>query len=383
MKGSERSYPPLAPDGRILMGPGPSNLPPEVRQALAQPLWGHLDPRFLALMDEVKEMLRRTLRTENRLTLPISGTGSAGMEAALVNFVAPGEEVVVGVNGVFGERMAEVAARCGAHVIAMEAPWGEVIPPWRILDALDRHPRVSLVGVVHAETSTGIEQPLEEIGQACQERETLFLVDGVTSLGGIPLEVDAWGIDICYSATQKCLSVPPGLAPLTVSPRAVDRLRRRERIQSWYFDLRLIENYWGSERAYHHTAPVSLIYALREGLRLVLEEGLEARWERHREMGSLLRAELAELGFTPFGDPEHALPVLTAVHPPSGLDEGAVRSQLLEEYGIEVGGGLGETAGKIWRIGLMGEGCRRERVLLLLSSLKDLLENPLATGRAV
>jgi alanine-glyoxylate transaminase / serine-glyoxylate transaminase / serine-pyruvate transaminase len=362
----------MAFSDRILMGPGPCNPYPEVMAAFARPVLGHLDPEFLALLDETGDRLRAVFRTVNPLTFPVSGTGSAGMEAAFVNVVRPGEVVVVGVNGVFGARMCDVAARCGAEVVRVDVEWGRAIDPEQLLDA---HPAPNIIAVVHAETSTGVRNDVDGLADA--KGDALVLLDCVTSLGGIPVEIDAWGVDIAYSGTQKCLGVPPGLAPLTVSPRAVERVV--ETPQSWYLDLNMIKRYVGGEgaRAYHHTAPISMVYALHAGLGAILDEGLERSWERHAECGSLLQQGLVQLGFDLFAQEGHRLPELTTVwvpeRLPSGMDEAAVRRTLLERYGIEVGGGLGAYAGKVWRIGCMGHTARPRNVTLLLGALAEIL----------
>lgn len=359
---------------RLLMGPGPSLVHPRVLQAMAAPLVGHLDPAFLQFMDEIQAQLRRVFKSENRLTIAVSGTGSAGMECALVNLIEPGDAVVVGVNGVFGTRMQSIVERCGGRPVPVYAPWGQIIEPEAIRRALRQAGPVKAVAVVHAETSTGVQQPLEEIGRLCHEAETLFIVDAVTSLGGIPVEVDAWGIDACYSGTQKCLSCPPGLAPLTMSDRACAALARRKApCQSWYLDLSLVMNYWSdSKRTYHHTAPISMLYALHEALQLVLEEGLDSRFARHRRQRQALLAGLAALGIQPLPPAAHRLPTLQCVTVPEGLDEGALRRELLNEFHIEIGGGLGPLQGKVWRIGLMGESATRANVEALLTALEAL-----------
>jgi alanine-glyoxylate transaminase/serine-glyoxylate transaminase/serine-pyruvate transaminase len=335
--------------------------------ALGRPVLGHLDPEFLALLDETCERLRRVFRTSNGLTVPISGTGSAGMETAFVNVVRPGDVVVVGVNGLFGERMCDVAARCGAEVVPVAADWGRAIDPSRLLAA---HPSPAVIAVVHAETSTGVRNDIEPLG--AEKGEALLLVDCVTSLGGIAVEVDAWGVDIAYAGTQKCLGVPPGLAPLTVSDRARERLV--ERPQSWYLDLGMISRYMDSgSRTYHHTAPISMIYALHAGLGAVLDEGLDDAWARHRSCGEALQSGLEKLGLELFAEDGHRLPQLTSVSAPSGIDERAVRARLLADYGIEIGGGLGELAGRGWRIGCMGHTARMRNVTLLLAALEEVL----------
>lgn len=364
---------PLSPPKRRLMGPGPSDVSPRVLQAMATPLVGHLDPAFLQIMDEIRAMLRAVMRTANELTFALSATGSAGMEACVVNLIEPGDEIVIGVNGVFGTRMCDVAERAGARVHRVEAPWGEIITPEAIAGALD-HCRPKAVAVVHAETSTGVRTPLEEIGGLARQAGALFLVDAVTSLAGIDLRVDEWGIDALYSGTQKCLSCPPGLSPVTFSVRAVEAMsRRRSKCQSWYLDSALLRSYWGQERAYHHTAPITMNYALHEALRIVLEEGLDARFARHRRVHERLRDALEAMGFSFLVAPEHRLPQLNAVRVPEGIDEAAARRRLLEEFGIEIGGGLGALRGKIWRIGLMGESATGEHVDSLLDALRRVL----------
>lgn len=356
------------------MGPGPCNPYPEVTEALTRPMLGHLDPEFLSLLDETNARLRTVLHTENELTFPVSGTGSAGMEAAFVNVVAPGDTVVVGVNGVFGERMCDVATRCGAEVVRVEAEWGRPLDPQAVLDA---HPAPKLIAVVHAETSTGVRNDVACIGSG--KGDALLLVDCVTSAGGIPVEIDAWNVDLAYSGTQKCLGVPPGLAPFTASERVLDALL--ERPQSWYLDLNMIARYvtGAGARAYHHTAPVSMIFGLHAGLGAILDEGLQASWDRHRECGEALQAGLQALGWELFAEEGHRLPQLTSVwvpldRLPAGMDEAGARRALLERHGIEVGGGLGAFAGKVWRIGCMGHTARMRNVTLLLAALDELLE---------
>jgi alanine-glyoxylate transaminase/serine-glyoxylate transaminase/serine-pyruvate transaminase len=351
---------------RVLMGPGPSNPYPEVMQALARPVLGHLDPEFLALLDETCDRLRAVFRTTNPLTLPISGTGSAGMEAAFVNVVDPGDVVAVGVNGLFGERMCDVAARCGAEVVRVDEEWGRALAPDRLLDA---HPSPKVIAVVHAETSTGVRNDIAPLGAA--KGDALLLVDCVTSLGGIPLETDKWGIDIAYSGTQKCLGVPPGLAPLTVSERARERFVARS--QSWYLDLTMIGDYVGSSRKYHHTAPVSMVYALHAGLGVLLDEGLEASWARHEACGRALEQGLQKLGLELLAQEGHRLPELTTVWLPDGFDEATARRRLLTDYGIEVGAGVGPFGGRAWRIGCMGHTARARNVALLLRALEEVL----------
>lgn len=364
----------LTPPSRLLLGPGPSMVHARVLRAMSTPLIGHLDPAFLVIMNEVQSLLRRTFRTENPFTIAVSGTGSAGMEALLVNVIEPGDAVIVGVNGVFGTRMAAIVDRCGGKAIRVEAPWGRIIEPDAIAGALRRAAPVKAVALVHAETSTGAQQPLPDIGRLCREHDALFIVDAVTSLGGVPLDVDAWHIDACYSGTQKCLSCPPGLAPVTLNERALGAVRRRTTpCQSWYLDLSLVADYWTEgKRAYHHTAPISMIYALREALRLVAEEGLDARWRRHRLHSDALLAGLAPLGLTPFAQEGHRLPSLNCVALPDHVEDGPVRAALLNEFGIEIGGGLGPIQGKVWRIGLMGESATRTNVFALLGALEEI-----------
>ena len=363
------------PEARLLLGPGPSPVSERIRKALAQPTIGHLDPQFLTIMDEVNEGLRLVFGTENAMTFPVSATGSAGMEAALVNVLEPGDTAIVGINGVFGTRMAEICRRAGAEVVPVEAPWGSIIPEAMVLEALDTHPEARVVAIVHAETSTGVWQPLEAIGKALRDRETLLVVDAVTSLGGIPVAADAVGIDVCYSGTQKCLGVPPGLAPITFSQKAMDRIHARKApCQSWYLDVTLIAGYIGSERAYHHTAPINMIYGLHQALADIRAEGLEARFTRHEAVGARLQSELVSRGFGLFAEEGHRLPQLTSATLPEGLAEGPLRRRLLEEHGIEVGGGLGPGKGKLWRIGLMGHGASDQSVDRLLAAVDLLLE---------
>ena len=358
---------------RILLGPGPSMVHPRVLRVMATPMVGYLDPQFLEVMDDVQALLRSLFRTSNPLTLPISGTGSAGMEAALFNFLEEGDPVLVCVSGFFGARMVEIAGRCRASVARVDVPWGEAVPPWKVDEALRAHP-AKVVALVHGETSTGVQQPLEEIATAVHRHGALFLVDTVASLGGVPVPVDEIGIDVCYTGSQKCLSVPPGLAPITVSPRAMDVLSSRKTpVQSWYLDLSLIRKYWSSERVYHHTAPIGLNYGLREALRMVHEEGMANCFERHSRTAALLWDGLEGLGLKLIVPTEYRLPSLTTVQVPEGVDELAVRRQLLQEYNIEIAGGLGAFKGKAWRVGLMGYSCRSENVLALLGALERIL----------
>lgn len=356
------------------MGPGPSDVHPRVLQAMATPLVGHLDPEFLQIMDDIKGFAQATFQTKNELTFVVSAPGSAGMETCLVNLLEPGDTAVICVHGVFGGRMADIVERSGAQVVKVEAPWGEPIDPQQVQDALQTcSPK--LVAIVHAETSTGVLQPLEEISAMVHDAGALFVVDAVTSYCGTDLKVDDWNIDAIYSGTQKCLSAPPGLSPISFSERAVQVLDNRStKVQSWFLDLTMVKNYWsGAKRAYHHTAPISAMYALHEAYRIVLEEGLENRFARHRTNHLLLKTELEKLGFEYLVAEGYRLPMLNAVKVPSGMDEGAIRKKLLNDYNIEVGGGLGKFAGKLWRIGLMGESCTSGHVDTLISALKEVL----------
>jgi len=366
----------MAMADRVLMGPGPSNPYPEVMAALGRPVLGHLDPQFLELLDETCERLRQVMQTANPLTLPVSGTGSAGMEASFVNLVRPGDVVVVGVNGLFGERMCEVAGRLGAQVVRVDAPWGEPLDPAEVLAA---HRAPTIIALVHAETSTGVRNDVDEV--AAGKGDALVLVDVVTSLAGIRVDVDGWGIDVAYGGTQKCLGVPPGLAPFSASSSA--RRRFVERPSSWYLDMGLIARYVespavaGPARTYHHTAPVSMVYALHAGLGVALDEGLDALWARHEMCGRLLQDGLEAMGLELVARKGHRLPELTTVRVPAelpdGLDEAGVRRRLLEHYGIEIGGGVGPMAGSVWRIGCMGHTARPRNVTLLLAALGEVL----------
>jgi alanine-glyoxylate transaminase/serine-glyoxylate transaminase/serine-pyruvate transaminase len=362
------------PPQRLLMGPGPSNVAPSVLQAMAAPLVGHLDPVFVKMMDDIKVMLREVFQTKNEMTFPVSGTGSAGMEFCFVNLIEPGDEVVIGVNGVFGGRMVDVAERCGAKVTRVEAPWGQIIEETQIANVFkDRRPK--LVAIVHAETSTGALTPVEKISRLSHDAGALFLLDTVTSLAGCPVRIDDWQVDAVYSGTQKCLSCPPGLSPVSLSPRALEvATRRQKKVQSWYLDVNLLASYWGQERAYHHTAPISMNYALHEALRLVLEEGLESRWRRHERMHGLLRNGVEALGLRITSQEGHQLWQLNAISVPDGVDEAAVRRKLLNDYGIEIGAGLGPLKGKIWRVGLMGETATEGNVNRFLSALRECLK---------
>ena len=364
------------PAERILLGPGPSPVPSRVLRALGAPTLGHLDPQYLTIMDEVCEMLRQVFRTKNALTFPVSGTGMAGMECIAVNLIEPGDEAIVCVNGVFGGRMKDVMERCGATVHAVEAAWGDVITLDQIAAALEQHPKAKIVGIVHAETSTGAHQPLEGFADLVHSKGALLVVDAVTSLGGHELRVDDWGIDAIYSGTQKCLSCPPGLAPVSFGDRALAVMdARKTKVQSWYLDVSMLRKYYtggGGGRVYHHTAPINMTYALHEALNIVLEEGLEARVARHEKMHLRLRAGLEAMGISYI--PKRSLYSLNCISIPAGADDAGTRKRLLEEYGIEIGAGLGVMAGKAWRIGLMGHGSTVRNVDLVLTALREVLK---------
>lgn len=365
----------LAPTTRTLLGPGPSEVPPRVLAAMGYPLLGHLDPEFVALMDETQSLLRQVMRTQNQLTLAVSGTGSAGMEAVVVNLIEPGDKMLVCVNGVFGGRMVDVAERAGAVVTAIERPYGEAFDPEEVRAAI-KQVRPKVVGIVHAETSTGVLQPVEEIARIAHEHGALIALDTVTSLAGVPVEIDGWEIDAVYSGTQKCLSCPPGLAPVSFSPRAVEAIQKRtHKVQSWYLDMTMIMRYWGSDRFYHHTAPISMNYAFRESLALVLEEGLEARFARHLRNHRALKAGLSALGIAYVPAEGFQLPQLNCIRIPEGIEDVPVRKRLLEQWGIEIGGGLGALKGKAWRIGLMGHSSRPANVTLVLAALETCLRD--------
>ncbi len=363
------------PTARFLMGPGPSDVNPRVLKAMATPLVGHLDPQFIQIMDEVKEMTRKLFQTSNQVTSVISATGSAGMETCFVNLLEPGDEALVCVNGVFGNRMCDIVERCGAKLIRVDTPWGKSIDPAQVKEALKKS-KPKIVAIVHAETSTGVLQPLEEISKMTHAAGALFLVDAVTSLGGTQVKVDDWGIDAIYSGTQKCISAPPGLSPVSFSPQAIEVMdKRKTKVQSWYLDMSMIRNYWaGAKRAYHHTGPISMVYAIHEALRIVLEEGLENRFERHCRNHQILKDGLEAMGFEFLVEAKYRLPMLNAIKIPEGVNDLDVRNRLLNEYNIEVGAGLGEFAGKVWRIGLMGESCTRNHINMVLSALKQILE---------
>ena len=365
--------PALDPPRRTLMGPGPSGADPSVLAAMGLPILGHLDPEFMRIMDECQTMMRRVFRTANDVTLATPGTGTSGMEAAVMNLLQPGDRAVVGICGYFGERIAQMAARTGAEVTRVTAPWGSPIAPDDVERALREGP-ARLVAVVHAETSTGVRQPVEPVARLAREAGALLLLDCVTSLGGEPVDVDAWGVDAAYAGTQKCLSAPPGAAPLTLSPAAWSAVQARETpANSWYLDLGLLEAYWDSRRAYHHTSPISMTYALHRALALVLEEGLQARWARHERHGRALQRGLEAMGLALHADAAHRLSVLTTVRIPEGVDDAPVRRALLDRFGIEIGGGLGDLRGRVWRVGLMGESSTPGNVLYFLASLGALL----------
>jgi alanine-glyoxylate transaminase/serine-glyoxylate transaminase/serine-pyruvate transaminase len=359
---------------RLLMGPGPSDVNPRVLEAMGRPTLGHLDPQFLAILNDIRAMLQAVFQTRNQLTLAVSGTGSAGMETCVVNLIEPGDKMLVCIGGVFGMRMKDVAERAGANVTAIEVPWGQVFTAEQVATAIREHGPFKVVGIVHAETSTGAAQPIEPISQLVHDAGAMLLVDTVTSLAGMEVDVDGWRIDACYSGTQKCLSCPPGISPVTFSAAAEQAIaNRKTKVCSWYLDMNMVRQYWGSERLYHHTAPINMIYGLHEALRIVLEEGLKNRWQRHHQMHCQLKRGLEELGFTYLADPRHQLPMLNAVALPAGLDDAAGRKRLLDDFGIEVGAGLGAYKGKAWRIGLMGESATQRHVSALLDALRKML----------
>jgi alanine-glyoxylate transaminase/serine-glyoxylate transaminase/serine-pyruvate transaminase len=363
----------IDPGERVLMGPGPSNVPARVMQAMSAPCIGYMDPYLLSIMDETQSLLRFVFQTENPLTIPVSGTGSAGMETCLVNLIEPGEEVVVGVNGFFGARLGDIVRRLGGHLIRVDADWGRAIDPEAVRKAIQgRSPK--LVAVVHAETSTGVCQPLEDIASIAHNVGALLLVDMVTSLGGMDVALDSIGIDAAYSGSQKCISCPPGLAPISLSPAALKTLEsRRNPAVSFYLDMSMVRSYWSAERKYHHTPPINMIYALREALRIVAEEGLEVRFARHQLNHRALVAGIESMGLTMLVPEAERLPMLNAIRIPEGADDAKVRKALLGDFGIEIGGGLADLRGKIWRVGLMGHTSRRKNVFLLLSALETVL----------
>ncbi len=360
----------------LLMGPGPSNCDPRVLRAMSEPTLGHLDPGFLAIMTETMDLLRSVFQTSNQLTLAMSGTGSAGMETSVVNMLEPGDRAIVCVHGVFGERLADAAARCGAEVTVVEAPRGEPVDPSKVRETLDRVKGAKLLGIVHAETSTGVLQPMADIVEMCKAHGMLVLVDAVTSLGGVPVDVDRSGFDFVFSGTQKCLSCPPGLSPITLNENALKVLNSRKTgVRSWYLDLTMIQRYWGHERFYHHTAPVNMIYALHEALSIIEEEGVKERFKRHAANSAALAAGLEAMGLKLLVASGYRLPSLTTVIIPEGIDDVPVRKRLLADYSIEIGGGLGALKGKIWRVGLMGHTSRRRNVILFLSALGTILRS--------
>ncbi|MEH1782868.1 MAG: alanine--glyoxylate aminotransferase family protein [Nostoc sp.] len=364
---------PLEIPSRLLLGPGPSNAHPTVLQAMNTSPVGHLDPTFLALMDEIQSLLRYVWQTENSLTIAVSGTGTAAMEATIANAVEPDDVVLIGVTGYFGNRLVDMAGRYGADVRTITKPWGQVFNLDELQTALKNH-RPAILALVHAETSTGARQPLEGVADLCREFGTLLLVDTVTSLGGVPLFLDAWGVDLAYSCSQKGLGCTPGASPFTMSARAVEKLQQRQtKVANWYLDMSLLGKYWGTERTYHHTAPINLYYALREALRLLAEEGLANSWQRHQKNVEYLWEGLENLGLSLHVEQEYRLPTLTTVRIPAGVDGKAIARQLLNEHNIEIGGGLGELAGLVWRVGLMGFNSRKESVDQLLAALRQIL----------
>jgi alanine-glyoxylate transaminase / serine-glyoxylate transaminase / serine-pyruvate transaminase len=380
-------FPELKPPARVLLGPGPSNVHPRVIKAMLSPVLGHLDPDFIKVMEGVKKLLRIVFRTSNEISFPISGTGSAGMEAAMANLIEDGDEVVVGAAGVFGQRLADIGERLGAKVHRVEAEWGRIVEPEQIEKALKEAKNPRLVALVHAETSTGVHQPVEDVGKLAHRYGAMFVMDAVTSLGCMPVETDRWEVDVCYSCTQKGIGAPPGLAPVTFSARAMEAVRKRKhKCRSWYLDVAMIEQYWGPTRVYHHTAPITMNYALYEALRMIVEEGLEARWKRHVANAAAIQAGLAGMGLEMAAQEGYWLPQLAAVRVPKGIDEAKVRAELLRLFNIEVGAGLGPFKGKVWRIGLMGESSRRENVMLILNALEEILGSmghEVARGKAL
>ncbi len=363
------------PPQRMLMGPGPSDVNPRILEALARPTIGHLDPMFIKMMDELKELLRYAFQTRNEVTIPISAPGSAGMETAFVNLVEPGDKVIVCCNGVFGKRMVENVQRCGGEAVIVEDPWGRAVDPAKVEATLKAHPDAKILAFVHAETSTGALSDAATLAALASKYNCLTIVDTVTSLGGVPLKVDEWGLDAVYSGTQKCLSCIPGLSPVTFNDKAMTKIKNRKtRVQSWFMDMNLMLGYWdGGKRAYHHTAPINPLYGLHEALVMLSEEGLENAWARHRYHHEALKAGLTELGLELVVPEAERLPQLNAVRIPAGVDDAAVRKKLLDVYNLEIGAGLGESAGKLWRIGLMGYSANSRNVLYCLSALKAVL----------
>ena len=371
----EKEFSQLKPGYRLLLGPGPVDTSPRVLRAMSANVLGHLDHQFLEIMNETMDLLRKVFQTKNKLTLPMSGTGSAGMEAVMVNLIEPGDRAIVCVNGVFGQRMRDIAERCGAHVYSVEVPFGQPIDPDHVKEVAEKAGKIKLISVVHAETSTGVLQPLPELSEIAKQYDALFVVDAVTSLAGIDLKVDDWGIDACYSGTQKALSCPPGLSPVTFSSRAAEAIaKRKSKVRSWYLDLSMIGDYWGKERVYHHTAPINMIYGLREALQIVLEEGLEERFARHKLNSEAFIRGIEAMGLNMIAPEGYRTPTLNAVRIPEGVEDIGVRNYLLDKYGIEIGGGLGDFKGKAWRVGLMGESSRKNNVILLLAALADSME---------
>ncbi len=364
----------LQPPQKVLLGPGPSTVHPRVLQALSLPVMGHLDPTFFQVMDDVCEMLRMVFHTTNFMTVPISSTGTGAMETACANIIEPGDSMLVCRNGYFGIRLADIAERCGATVHVMDTPWGKAVDPQMLKDELKKRPGLKAVGVVHAETSTGVLSDMKELVDVIHESGALAIVDAVTSLGGHEVRMDDWGIDVCYSATQKCLGAPPGLAPISLSSAAMDVVAKRpSKVQSFYFNLKDLEAYWNQTRAYHHTSPINMTYALREALRMMMEEGQENRINRHARVAAALRAGAEALGLSLLAEEGHRLNPLTTLSIPEGIEDAKVRRALLNDYDIEIGGGLGEFAGKAWRVGLMGESARERNVFALLSALETIL----------
>jgi alanine-glyoxylate transaminase/serine-glyoxylate transaminase/serine-pyruvate transaminase len=366
------------PPVRTLMGPGPSDIHPRVTSAMARPCIGHLDPLFVGMMDEVKEMLQYAFATKNQLTIPVSAPGSAGMEACFVNLLEPGDKVIVCQNGVFGGRMKENVERCGATPIMVEDDWGKPVDPNKVAEAFKSFPRAKVLAFVHAETSTGVRSDAKVLCDIAQQHGALSIVDAVTSLGGIELQVDDWGIDAVYSGSQKCLSCTPGISPVSFSERATSLIKtRHSKVQSWFLDTNLVMGYWGgtAKRAYHHTAPVNALYALHESLVMLMEEGIKHAWKRHQSNHLVLRAGLEAMGLNFIVDEAYRLPQLNTVTIPEGIDEAKVRSRLLNEFNLEIGAGLGSLAGKVWRIGLMGHSSRKENIFLCLGALEAILED--------
>ena len=366
----------FSPPGRILMGPGPSNVDPRVLEAMARPTIGHLDPKFIDLMDHIKELLKYAFQTNNEVTFAVSGPGSVGMETCLVNLIEPGSKVLVCINGVFGGRMKSIVERCSAEPIVVNASWGRAIDPNSFEDTLRKFKEVRLCAFVHAETSTGAKTDIKTLTEIAHRHNCIVIADTVTSLGGIPLMIDEWEIDVSYSGSQKCLSCPPGLAPITFNDRAVDIIKKRKKeVQSWFMDLNLVLGYWGksNKRTYHHTAPINSLYALHESLVLLKEEGIKNSWSKHEQNGKKLVAELTKIGLVPYVNEDERLPQLTSIKVPSDIDEASVRKSLLEDYNIEIGAGLGELAGKVWRIGLMGYSSNEENINKCVSALKEII----------